>query len=46
MHRKALEIIYTTFMLPILEYGIVILDNCTYQVKQKLDNIHHEAAIN
>ena len=42
--RKSLEIIYTTFIRPILEYGDIIWDNCTQYEKQALDKIQTEAA--
>ena len=42
--RKSLEIIHTTFIRPILEYGDVIWDICTQYEKQELDKIHTEAA--
>ena len=44
LDRKSLEIIYTTFNRPILEYGDVIWDNCTQYEKQELDKIQTEAA--
>ena len=33
---KSLEIIYTSFIRPILEYGNEILDNCTQYEKDDL----------
>ena len=42
--RKSLEIIYTTFIRPILEYADVIWDNCTQYEKQELEKIQNEAA--
>ena len=44
LDRKSLEIIYTTFIRPILEYGDVIWDTCTQYEKQELDKIQTEAA--
>ena len=44
LDRKSLEIIYTTFIRPILEYGDVIWVNCTQYEKQELDKIQTEAA--
>ena len=35
--RKSLEIIYTTFIRPILEYADVIWDNYTQYEKQELE---------
>ena len=37
LDRKSLEIIYTAFIRPLLEYGDVIWDNCTeYEKKKKI----------
>ena len=44
LDRKSLEIIYTTFIRPILEYGDVIWDNCTQYEKLELEKIQNEAA--
>ena len=41
---RSLEIIYTTFIRLILEYGNEIWDNCTQYEKEELDNIQNEAA--
>ena len=42
--RKSLEIIYTTFIRPILEYADVIWDNCSNYEKKELEKIQIEAA--
>jgi hypothetical protein len=44
LDRKSLEIIYTTFIRPVLEYADVIWDNCTKGEKTELDKIQNEAA--
>ncbi|MCG7870185.1 MAG: hypothetical protein JAY74_27935 [Candidatus Thiodiazotropha taylori] len=44
LDRKSLEIIYTSFIRPLLEYGDVIWDNCTEYEKNDLDKIQSEAA--
>ena len=44
LDRKSLEIIYTCFIRPLLEYGDVIWDNCTLYEKNELDKIQNEAA--
>ena len=44
LDRKSLEIIDTTFIRSIFEYGDVIWDNCTQYEKQELDRIQTEAA--
>ena len=44
LDRKSLEIIYTTFIRPLLEYSDVIWDKCARYGKQELDKIQNEAA--
>ena len=44
LDRKSLEIIYTVFIRPILEYCNEIWDNCTQYEKDDLENIQIEAA--
>ena len=44
LDRKSLEIIYTSFIRPVLEYGDTIWDNCTLYEKRELDKIQNEAA--
>ena len=44
LDRKSLEIIYTSFIRPILEYGNEIWDNCTQYEKNDIENIQMEAA--
>ena len=44
LDRRSLEIIYTTFIRPILEYGNEIWDNCTQYEKDEIDKIQNEAA--
>ena len=44
LDRKSLEIIYTTFIRPLLEYGDVTWDNCTLYEKQELEKFQNEAA--
>ena len=44
LDRKSLEIIFTTFIRPPLEYSDVFWDNCTRYEKQVLDKIQNEAA--
>ena len=43
LDRKSLDIIYTSFIRPLLEYGSGIWDNCTLQEKQNLEKIQLEA---
>ena len=40
--RKSLEIIYTAFIRPLLEYGDVVWDNCAQYEKDELENIQHK----
>ena len=44
LDRKSLEIIYFTFIRPVLEYADVIWDNCTLNDKHELDKIQNEAS--
>lgn len=44
LDRKSLEIIYTAFIRPLLEYGDVIWDNCLQYEKQEIEKIQLEAA--
>ena len=44
LDRKSLEIIYTSFIRPILEYSNVVLDNCTQYESNDLEKIQNEAA--
>ena len=44
LDRKSLEIIYTSFIRPILEYGNEIWDNCTQYEKNDIEKIQTEAA--
>ena len=41
--RKALERMYTSFILPLLEYCDSVWDNASLESKKKLDGIHIEA---
>ena len=44
LDRKSLDIIYTSFIRPLLEYGSGVWDNCNLQEKQNLEKIQLEAA--
>jgi hypothetical protein len=44
LDRKSLEVIYTSFIRPILEYSNILWDNCTNHEKHELEKIQHEAA--
>ena len=44
LDRKSLEIIYTLFIRPILEYADVIWDNCCDYEKQEIEKIQIDAA--
>ena len=44
LDRNSLEIIYTAFIRPILEYGDVIWDNCAQYEKNEIEKIQLEAA--
>ena len=42
--RRSLEIVYTSFIRPLLGYRDTIWENCTLYEKQELDKIQNEAA--
>ena len=42
--RKPLEIMFFTFIKPLLEYASVVWDNCTQYEKVEFDKIQNEAA--
>ena len=44
LDRKSLEIIYTAFIRPLVEYGDIIWDNCSQYEKDELDQIQNDAA--
>ena len=41
--RKALEIMYKSFILPLFDYADIIWDNCTNTQSNMLENLHLEA---
>ncbi len=43
--RKARVTLYNALVLPVLEYGGVIFDNCTLYLKQRMESIQRRAAI-
>ena len=44
LNRKSLQIIYFSFIRPLLEYADVVWDNCTQYEANKLEKIQHSAA--
>ena len=44
LDRKSLEITYTAFIRPILEYGDVVWDNCSQYENQEIEKVQIEAA--
>ena len=44
LDRLSLEILYTSFIRPILEYGDILFDNCTQYEKDELGKVQSEAA--
>ena len=44
LNRKSLQIIYFSFIRPLLEYADVVWDNCTQCEANELEKIQHEAA--
>ena len=45
LSRKALTILYTSFILPVFDYGDVIWDNCSDCHATALENLHLEVYI-
>ncbi len=43
--RKARVSLYNALVLPILEYGGVIFDNCTLYLKQRMESLQRRAAV-
>ena len=43
LNRKSLQIIYFSFIIPLLEYADVVWDNCTQYEANELEKIQHEA---
>ena len=44
LDRRSLEVIYISFIRPLLEYADVLWDNCDQADANELDKIQHEAA--
>ena len=44
LDRKSLKKMYTTFILPLLEYGNIIWDNCSLENSKAIENIQLDAA--
>ena len=44
LSRRSLEVIYNSFVLPILEYGDIIYDGCGVGNDIKLNKVQHDAA--
>ena len=44
LDRKSLEVICTSFIGPILEYGDVVWDNCSQYEKLEIEKVQVEAA--
>ena len=44
LDRKSLEVIYTSFIKLILEYGDVVWDNCSQYEKQEIEKVQVEVA--
>ena len=43
LDRKTLDILYKSFIRPLLEYGGIVWDGCGEQNKLKLENVQYEA---
>ena len=43
--REARVLLYKALILPVLEYGNILYDNCTLYLKQRLESVQRQAAI-
>ena len=43
--RNIRESLYKALVLPIVEYGSVLIDNCSAFLKQRLERLHRNAAV-
>ena len=43
--RTIRETLYKALVLPIVEYGSVLFDNCSALLKQRLERLHRNAAV-
>ena len=43
LSRKALETMYRSFILPQLDYGDVIWDNCSLKLAEEMESLHLDA---
>ena len=44
LSRSSLENMYLNFIRPLLEYGDVVWDNCTAELKNDIESVQNEAA--
>ena len=44
LDRNSLQVIYMSFIRPLLEYADVVWDNCAQYEKNEIEKIHNEAA--
>ncbi len=44
LNRSCLEKLYFSYIRPLLEYGDIIWDNCTNELKNDVESVQHEAA--
>ena len=45
LSRKVKETLYKSLVLPIVEYGSVLFDNCSAALKLRLERLHRNAAV-
>ena len=43
LDRRCLEVIYFSYLRPVLEYAVIVWDNCTEYEKNELQKIQNEA---
>ncbi len=43
--RKVRESLYNALVLPVIEYGSILYDNCSFMLGQRLERLHRQAAV-
>ncbi len=43
--RSVRETLYNALVLPVIEYGSILYDNCSFMLSQRLERLHRQAAV-
>ncbi len=43
--RTVRESLYKALVLPVIEYGSILYDNCSFMLSQRLERLHRQAAV-